>query len=419
MTEADLQLLETVGTLVVVLAVGGRIVYWNRCCSELTGYTLEEVRGRTLWDFALVAEQAESVRALFDTPEPSESPGSYANYWLTKSGKRRWIVWSHSLTRGPDGRVQFIIKTGIDRTENKRATDALRDSGAELGALAAESARLYEDARRVTDDLREANQHMVGVALQAQEQTAEAEAALMRSEERERQLRAVAELREIFIGIVGHDLRNPLGTIVFSAELLLAGGHLDAEERKGVSRIIASTGRMGRIILQLLDLARARLGGGIPLDPRSMNLADVCRSVIEEFEAAIQLELEGDLTGTWDPDRLTEALSSITANAIDHARPRTAVVMRARRDDAGVVVEVINRGDPIPPDVLPFIFEPFRRGTRKTSTTGRLGLGLYIANQIVLATGGTLQARSVSGTTTFEMRLPHGPPLPIPPHHRN
>jgi PAS domain S-box-containing protein len=417
--ESDLQIFETVGALVVVLEVGGRIVYWNHCCSDLTGYTLEEVRGRTLWDFALIAEEIAPVKAIFETLDQPESPGFYANYWLTKTGKRRWIVWSHTLIKGPDGRVQFIIKTGTDRTENKRATDALRNSGAELGLLAAESARLYEDARRHTDELREANQQMVSTTIQAQEQTEEAEAALTRSEERERQLRAVAELRETFIGMVGHDLRNPLGTIVFSTQLLLAGGHLDAEERKGVSRIIASTERMSRIILQLLDLTRARLGGGIPLDARPVNLADVCRGVVEEFEATIHLQIEGDVSGTWDPDRLTEALSSITANAIDHARPRTAVVVRARPEGAGVVVEVINHGDPIPADVLPFIFEPFHRGRRTASTTGRLGLGLYIANQIVLASGGSLQARSAGGTTTFAMHLPHGPPAPIPSHHRN
>ena len=415
MTEADLQLFELVGALVVVLEVGGRIVYWNRACSDLTGYTLEEVRGRPLWDFILLAEEVAPVRALFETLEASERPRSHANHWITKAGKRRWIVSSHTLTKGPDGRIENIIETGFDRTDNKQATDALRDSGAELGMLAAESARLYEDARRFTDDLREANEHMVGVALQAQEQTADAQAALTRSHERERQLAAVAELRETFIGIVGHDLRNPLGTIVFSAELLLTGGHLDAREEKGVARILASTERMSRLIVQLLDLTRARLGGGIPLEARFINLADVCRGVVDEFEASIHLELEGDLTGTWDPDRLAEAISNITGNAIEHARPRTPVIVRTRPEDDVVAVEIINQGEPIPASLLPFIFEPFRRGTRASSATGSLGLGLYIANQIVLASGGTLRARSAEGTTTFTMRLPRRGPQAILP----
>ena len=122
------------------------------------------------------------------------------------------------MTTHPDGRVQYIIKTGIDRTESKQASDALRASEAKLGARAAETARLYENARRATDDLREANQHMVSATIRAQELTEKVEAALTRAEESERELRAVAEFREMFIGIVGHDLRNPLGSIRLAAE---------------------------------------------------------------------------------------------------------------------------------------------------------------------------------------------------------
>ena len=186
----------------------------------------------------------------------------------------------------------------------------------------------------LADDLREANQHMVSATIRAQELTEEVEAALTRSEESERELRAMAEFREMFIGIVGHDLRNPLGTIVFSTERLLHSGHLDAEEGKAVTRIIASTDRMTRMILQLLDLTRARLGGGFPLEPRPTDLRDVCRTVVEEFGAPIHLEIEGDVTGSWDPDRLAEALSNIAGNAIDHARSGTAVVVRARPEGA-------------------------------------------------------------------------------------
>ena len=112
------------------------------------------------------------------------------------------------------------------------------------------------------------------------------------------------------------------------------------------------------------------------------------------------------MTGTWDPDRLAEALSNIAGNAVEHAAPGTPVVVRAHPEGDEVVVEIINQGDPIPADVLPFIFEPFRRGKRERSATGNLGLGLYIAKQIVLASGGTLDARSAGGTTTFVMRLP-------------
>ena len=232
---------------------------------------------------------------------------------------------------------------------------------------------------------------MVIATIRAQELTEEAEAARARVEKSERELREVAEFREMFIGILGHDLRNPLAAIAMSAASLLRSGRLDEQDKKKVARITGSSARMTRMISQLLDLTRARLGGGFPLEPKPTDLREVCRSVVEEFEKPIQLEVEGDVTGTWDPDRLAEALSNIAGNAIEHAAPGTAVVVKAHAEGAEVVVEIINQGEPIPADVLPFIFEPFRRAKQhERSTTGNLGLGLYIAKQIVVSGGGTL-----------------------------
>ena len=282
----------------------------------------------------------------------------------------------------------------------------LSASEARLSARAEASARLYEDARHATDDLREANEHMVSATIRAQELTEKVEAALTRSEESERALRAAAEFREMFIGIVGHDLRNPLGTIALLTDLLLQRGRLDANDRDAVTRIVSACQRMKRMIVQLLDFTRARLGGGFPIEPVPGDLRDICRVVLQEFGAPIHLELEGDLTGSWDADRLAEALSNITRNAIEHAARGTPVVIRAHAEGGEAVVEVSNQGDAIPADLLPIIFEPFQRGKRGKSATGNLGLGLYIARQIVLAGGGTLDVRSIDGTTTFVMRLP-------------
>jgi signal transduction histidine kinase len=256
-------------------------------------------------------------------------------------------------------------------------------------------------------DQREANEHMVGATIRAQQLMIEADVAKERAEESERELRAVAEFRELFIGIVGHDLRNPLAAIVMFAGGLLRRGHLREQDAAAVARIIRSSQRMSRMIAQLLDFTRARLGGGFPIEPKPTDLRDVCRNVVEEFEAAIHLDVEGDVTGAWDQDRLGEVLSNLVGNAIEYAAPGTAVIVKARAEGAEVVVEVSNEGDPIPTDVLPFIFEPFHRGQEnKKSATGNLGLGLYIARQSVLSHGGTLDARSAEGTTTFVMRLP-------------
>jgi signal transduction histidine kinase len=263
------------------------------------------------------------------------------------------------------------------------------------------------DNESLLRDQREANEQMVSATIQAQELAEQAEAAKERAEESERKLRAIAEFREMFLGIVGHDLRNPLGSIVMCAGLLLQRGNLDDQDAKTVARIINTSQRMTRMIAQILDLTRARLGRGLPLDPKPTDLSEVCRSVVEEFEAGIQLEVTGDVTGNWDPDRLAEALSNITKNAIEHATPRTVVVVKAYADGVGVVVEISNRGTPIPEDLRAVIFEPFRRANeREKSATGNLGLGLYIAEQVALTHGGTLDVVCSGGTTTFVMRLP-------------
>jgi signal transduction histidine kinase len=254
---------------------------------------------------------------------------------------------------------------------------------------------------------REANAEMVGATMRAQDLALEAGVAQQRAENSERELLEVAEFRELFIGILGHDLRNPLGAIVNSAAVLLQRGHLDEHDAATVARVIRNSQRMSRMITQLLDLTRARLGGGLPIERKPTDLRDVCRDVADEFDQSIQVAIEGDVTGNWDQDRLVEVVSNLVGNAIEYAAPGTAVVAKARADGDEVVIEICNQGDSIPPEVLPFIFEPFRRvRPREKSATGNLGLGLYIADQIVRSHGGTLTARCADGTTTFVIRLP-------------
>ncbi len=218
--------------------------------------------------------------------------------------------------------------------------------------------------------------------------------------------RELAEFREMFIGMLGHDLRNPLASIVMSAARLLRHDDLKEKDAEGVTIIIRSGQRMHRMITQLLEFTRARLGGGFPIEARPVDLREVCRNVVEEFDASVELHAEGDLTGSWDEDRLVEVLSNLVGNAVEYARPGTAVIVKAHANGPEVVVEIVNQGEPIPAEVLPFIFQPFRRAHRKPSVVGNLGLGLYIAHQILLSHGGTLDARSADGSTTFLMRLP-------------
>jgi PAS domain S-box-containing protein len=229
-----------------------------------------------------------------------------------------------------------------------------------------------------------------------------------------------AHFRERFIGILGHDLRNPLNAILLSSQMLLRQGLPEAQV-KAVARVASSADRMKRMINDLLDLTRSRLGGGIPISPRLVNLREVCRHVFEEHEVAhpsceLRFEASGSCWGEWDADRIAQVLSNLLGNAIQYGRQGTPVRVSLRDAQEGGKLElsVHNEGSPIPGEILPALFDPFRRGVHpEGSLTGPrgLGLGLFIAHQIVLEHGGSIDVRSseVEGTT-FTVSLPRRPP---------
>jgi phosphoserine phosphatase RsbU/P len=225
----------------------------------------------------------------------------------------------------------------------------------------------------------------------------------------------IGEFREQLLGIVGHDLRNPLTTIVSAAELLLRREGLGARETELARKIARSASVAGRLINQVLDLTRSRLGGGIPIDRRPVDLNEVCQQVISETELThpdrpLRVDLQGDLGGVWDHDRLYQLLENLVGNAVHHGEPRSPIDLRVHGGAAEVVIEVANRGEPIPPAMLPFIFDAFRqaRATRP-SRSGGLGLGLFIAQEIARSHGGAITvASSESDGTAFRVRLPRG-----------
>lgn len=240
-------------------------------------------------------------------------------------------------------------------------------------------------------------------------------------------LNQVAEFREQFLGVVSHDLRNPLHAISLAAETLLHSdlGYDEDVRRKLYQRISRSARRMGDLIADLLDFTRARLGPNIPVDPQMADINIICRSACEELELIhpdrhIELEFRAHGCGFWDSKRLTQAISNLLANALQYSPNDTPVIVRTRQlkpDEApaqepgrgqvyDLAVEIHNWGDPISPDLLPRIFEPFRRGVHSHPSSG-LGLGLYISERIVSAHEGYLSVRSSkSEGTTFTMMLP-------------
>ncbi|HYO72137.1 MAG TPA: HAMP domain-containing sensor histidine kinase, partial [Archangium sp.] len=200
--------------------------------------------------------------------------------------------------------------------------------------------------------------------------------------------------------------------ILLSVKAMMRSECVVQEQVKTVRRISTSAERMERMISDLLDFTRGRLGGGIPITRRPANLRALCRQVVEELEMGspqrqFRLSAAGELQGEWDPDRLTQLLGNLGKNAADYSPDGLPVDFVLRDEGDTVWVEVHNGGPPIPEDLLPRIFEPFRRATGEGHPTSGLGLGLFIVQQIARAHAGRIEVRSTQAEgTTFTVRLP-------------
>ena len=229
--------------------------------------------------------------------------------------------------------------------------------------------------------------------------------------------------REMFIGILGHDLRDPLNTISFSARTLWErGDDLDAHTLKTAARIGASSKRMETMIRDLLDFARGHLGVGFPINAEPMNARSVIRDVLEEIaqahpERSIHCAADvsaGNFDVSWDRDRFAQAIANLVSNAVTHGHDPIVVEPCDRGNE--ISIEVRNRGE-IPASALRHLFEPFAdpvsgegRAERSDSAQRHgLGLGLYIVREIVAAHGGGVEAQSRNGETIFRMILPRHP----------
>jgi len=228
--------------------------------------------------------------------------------------------------------------------------------------------------------------------------------------------REAEEFQRNVLGIVGHDLRTPLSALANAAHLLVRADDLPPERLRLAARIVANAARMERIISVLLDYARVRGGQRLPLHCRPCDLASVVELVADECEAAhpgreIRRAGTGDPTGSWDPDRVAQVLANLVSNAVDYSPAGTVVDVAWRGEGDAVVIEVANDGPPIPQELLPRLFDPFRRAERqRAGGKDGLGLGLFIASAIVAAHRGTIEARSAPAErTTFTVRLPREP----------
>lgn len=236
------------------------------------------------------------------------------------------------------------------------------------------------------------------------------------AESTERYAAEVALSRDTFVAILAHDLRSPLSAINMLALLLEKGAATDAARRQA-AQIRSSGKEMSTMIRDLLEYTRARLGKGIPVVARDANIGAICRQALEEVRSGepsreFLLNVPEELAGHVDPARLRQALSNLLNNAVQHGDPASAITLSARAEADSLVLAVKNRGAAIPAEFLQVIFDPLVQISGKSTiqidpTSTNLGLGLFIAREVALGHGGTIDVEStLEEGTIFTLRLP-------------
>ncbi len=281
----------------------------------------------------------------------------------------------------------------------------VRPGGAFFGTLCAIDPRPASLKRPEVAQMFRLFAELIAFYLDADERMAATEAALL--DERE-----AAELREQFIAVLGHDLRNPLASIDAGARMLQK--ETLGDRGPAIVRLVqSSVSRMAGLIDNVLDFARGRLAGGLKLDLNAeARLRPVLEQVVAELrsawpERAIETALVIDQPVNCDRARIAQLLSNLLGNALTHGASGAPVRVSASTEGKVFVLSVENKGEPIPPGTVDRLFQPFFRGAGRTGQQG-LGLGLYIAAEIARAHGGTLTVASSPERTRFTLRMPRG-----------
>lgn len=356
----------------------GRIFKVNATFSNWIGFSRDELLGKRLLDLLNVAG-----RIFYETHfAPLLRMQGFFNEvaldLVTRGGQRLPVLVNATERRDPEGRHLFTRITVFNATDRRRYERELVD------------ARAAADA---------ANKKLQELNARAQENLLDE--------------RATAALREQFIAVLGHDLRNPLTAIQAALELL-ATRPLDERAHRLIGVAERSTARMSALIDQVLDFARGRLGAGLPVNEmKPTPLEPVLEQVVAELRAnsperAIEALYFLSDPVTCDPERIAQLCSNLLANALTHGATDAPVRMRAVTQGELFELWVANAGEPIPEAVREQLFHPFFRGASRASRQG-LGLGLYIASEIARAHRGLIEVSSSTEETRFTFRMPLRP----------
>ncbi|MBY2983759.1 PAS domain-containing sensor histidine kinase [Rhizobium leguminosarum] len=345
----------------------GRIVKVNRTLSTWIGIPAEQLLGKRLHDLLNT-----SGRIFYETHfAPLLRMQGFFNEvaldLVTVDGRKLPVLANAVERRAEDGALLFTRVTMFQAAERRRYERELVD------------ARTAADAAGAT----------IKSKLAFEQQT--------------------AELREEFIAVLGHDLRNPLASIAAAARMLRKEKQTD-RAIKVLDLMQGSVVRMSALIDNVLDFARGRLGGGITLERRAEHLEPLLRQVIEELrfshlDRAIEVTIEFDGPINCDSGRIGQLVSNLLGNALTHGTPDEPVRLSAATVDGRLELWIANGGAPISSDAMTRLFQPFFTGEAGTSQRG-LGLGLHIASEIARAHGGTITVSSDDKETRFTFVMP-------------
>jgi sigma-B regulation protein RsbU (phosphoserine phosphatase) len=306
------------------------------------------------------------------------------------------------------GRLTLDAPAGkVSGMSNARRDDAR----SRLGATKAPDGRSFDEEVA----LRKAAESALETSLADRNRLeAELRASLQREEEARARAAANDVFKEEFLAILGHDLRNPLNTVLMTAQLMTMRGDLPPENRKRMERVVASGLRMQRMVEQLLDVTHARLGAGIPVMPSGepIDLVPLVTSVVDELrivnpERVIAVTASEPALLRVDADRFQQVMSNLVGNAVSHGSTDTPVGIDVSTSGDEITIRVHNGGPPIDEALFPRLFDPFTRARAPRQRPAGLGLGLYISKSILASHGGTIAFESTAETgTTFEVKLP-------------
>jgi PAS domain S-box-containing protein len=322
---------QTVGSLILVTDLEGRIIRFNRACEQVTGCSFEEVKGQPFWNLFLLPEEVESVQAIFKELCSGQFPNQHENYWVTRDGTRKLISWSNTVLVDANDEIKYLIGSGIDITERKRA----------------------EEIRRAL--------------------------------EREKELR---QLQLRFFSMVSHEFRTPISSILLSAQSLelFYTGWTQVKIFKNLQRIQNSAKSMTQLLADILTINRAE-SGQLEFNPKPLNLASFCHNLVEKFRSInttglnIKLTLKISNQETYlDENLLTSVLNNLLANAIKFSPPGSLIEFIVKSNFQQVIFQICDRGIGIPPEDIPYLFEPFHRGQNVDNIPGR-GLGITVVKK--------------------------------------